>query len=182
MLHHVSGYASCLFESCQILLPAGSTYYSGAIYLKSSIDFHVEKGAVLLGSSNEKDYGPYADALINAVDAPNISITGGGQIDGNASSFVRELRPGGDIYIPKWGTHKGCLGSKGTIDRRYMLMTLLKCDHLKITDITLKDAASEGGNMCSRFSRNCRSVPILGLPGVPLITNCGPLPEECSLA
>jgi polygalacturonase len=132
----------CTRTGGRVLFPAGKTYYSGAIYLKPNIDFHIEKGAVLLGSSNEEDYGPYADALINAVDAPNISITGGGQINGNASSFIKELRPGGDIYIPKWGTHKGCLGSKGTTKRRYMLMTLVKCNHLKITDITLKDAAS----------------------------------------
>ncbi|MHC4074291.1 MAG: hypothetical protein ACYTGS_20080, partial [Planctomycetota bacterium] len=88
----------CTRSGGRILLPAGKIYYSGAIYLKPNIDFHVEKGAVLLGSSNEEDYGPYADALINAVDAPNISITGGGEINGNASSFIKELRPGGDIY------------------------------------------------------------------------------------
>jgi polygalacturonase len=133
---------ACAKTGGRVLLPAGRTFYSGAIYLKGNIDFHVEKGAILLGSSNEEDYGLYADALINAVDAPNISITGGGQINGNASAFMRELRPGGDIYEPTWGTHKGCLGSKGTIKRRYMLMTLVKCDHLKITDITLKDSAS----------------------------------------
>ncbi|MHC4284694.1 MAG: glycosyl hydrolase family 28-related protein, partial [Planctomycetota bacterium] len=132
----------CSKTGGRVLLPAGRTFYSGAIYLKGNIDFHVEKGAILLGSSKEGDYGPYADALINAVDAPNISITGGGQINGNASAFIKELRPGGDIYEPKWGTHKGCLGSKGTTKRRYMLMTLIKCDHLKITDITLKDSAS----------------------------------------
>ncbi|MHC4726595.1 MAG: glycoside hydrolase family 28 protein [Planctomycetota bacterium] len=132
----------CTKTGGRVLLPAGRTFYSGAIYLKANIDFHVEKGAILLGSSNEEDYGPYADALINAVDAPNISITGGGQINGNALAFIKELRPGGDIYEPKWGTHKGCPGSKGTTKRRYMLITAVKCNHLKIIDITLKDSAS----------------------------------------
>ncbi|MCP4609967.1 MAG: glycoside hydrolase family 28 protein [Planctomycetes bacterium] len=133
---------ACSKSGGRVLLPAGKTFYSGAIYLKANVDFHVEKGAILLGSADEEDYGPYADALINAVDADNISITGGGQINGNASAFIKELRPGGDIYEPKWGTHKGCPGSKGTTRRRYMLITVVKCDHLKITDITLKDAAS----------------------------------------
>lgn len=132
----------CSKTGGRVLLPAGRTFYSGAIYLKGNIDFHVEKGAILLGSSNEEDYGPYADALINAVGAPNISITGGGQINGNAPAFIKELRPAGDIYEPKWGTHKGCPGEKGTMKRRYMLMTLVKCDHLKITGVTLKDSAS----------------------------------------
>ncbi|MHC4743393.1 MAG: glycoside hydrolase family 28 protein [Planctomycetota bacterium] len=133
---------ACAKTGGRVLLPAGKTFYSGAIHLKGNIDFHVEKGAILLGSSKEEDYGAYVDALINAVDAPNISITGGGEINGNASAFIKELRPAGDIFEPKWGTHKGCPGEKGTMKRRYMLMTMVKCNHLKITDITLKDSAS----------------------------------------
>ena len=54
----------CTKTGGRVLLPAGRTFYSGAIYLKSNIDFHVEKGAILLGSADEEDYGPYADALI----------------------------------------------------------------------------------------------------------------------
>jgi polygalacturonase len=133
---------TCTKTGGSVLVPAGRVFYSGAIYLKPNVDLHVEKGATLLASADENDYGPYADALINAVDAPNISITGRGEINGNASAFMKELRPGGDIFEPKWGTHKGCLGAKGTTKRRYMLITLVKCDHLRITDITLKDAAS----------------------------------------
>ena len=133
---------SCTKTGGRVLLPAGKTFYSGAIYLKPDIDFHVEKGATLLGSTDEDDYGPYADALINAVNAPNISITGQGEINGNAAAFIKELRSEGDIFVPKWGTHKGCPGSEGTTKRRYMLITLVKCDHLKITDISLTDAAS----------------------------------------
>jgi polygalacturonase len=75
----------CTRTGGRLLFPAGRTYYSGAIYLKANVDFHVEKGAALAGSSDEEDQGPYADVLVNAVDAPNISITGGGQISGNAS-------------------------------------------------------------------------------------------------
>jgi len=133
---------ACAKTGGRVLLPAGRTFYSGAIHLKGNIDFHVEKGARLLGSVSEEDYGPYVDALINAIDAPNLSITGGGEINGNASAFMKDLRPAGDIYEPKWGTHKGCPGSKGTTKRRYMLMTLVKCDHLRITDINLRDSAS----------------------------------------
>ena len=133
---------ACAKAGGRVLLPAGRTFYSGAIHLKANIDLHVEKGAKLLGSSDEEDYGPYVDALINAVDAPNISITGGGEINGNAEAFMKDLRPEGDIYEPKWGTHKGCPGSRGTTKRRFMLMTLVKCDHLKIADINLRDSAS----------------------------------------
>jgi polygalacturonase len=55
---------------------------------------------------------------------------------------MKDLRPEGDIFQPKWGTHKGCPGSEGTTKRRYMLMTLVKCDHLRITGVALRDAAS----------------------------------------
>jgi hypothetical protein len=145
--------------------------------ISGNVQFRLNHRTVLLGSSNEEDYGPYADALINAVNAPNISITGGGEINGNASSFMKELRPGGDIYIPKWGTHKGCPGSRGTTKRRYMLMTLVKCDHLKITEITLKDAASWFIHPVGCDDVLIESVSIIGDLRVP--NNDGIDPDHC---
>jgi len=113
----------------------GKTNYSGAIYLKPNIDFHLEKGAVLLGSSNEEDYGPCADALVNAVDAPNVSVTGGGEINGNASSFMKELRPGGDIYTSKWQSLRtldedGLLGQRVDLWRNHRLWFIADSGYL----------------------------------------------------
>ncbi len=70
-------------------------YLTGSIMLKSGVELHLMNGAVILGSTNPKDYysinaKPTADrrndnsniALVMADNAKNISITGDGTIDG----------------------------------------------------------------------------------------------------
>lgn len=39
-----------------VVLPAGGTYLSGTITLRSHVEFHVERGAVLQGSGDWADY------------------------------------------------------------------------------------------------------------------------------
>lgn len=69
------------------------TYVIGTVYLKSGVTLHLAEGAVLLGSTNPKDYGlvdSFKDAvnrvrgftLIGAIDAQDIRITGKGTLDG----------------------------------------------------------------------------------------------------
>ena len=78
-----------------ITLTAGK-YLTGAIQLKSGVELHLERGAVLLGSTNPDDYfqlkvmgdgdvvrkdnSKYG--LILAQGAKNIKLTGEGTIDG----------------------------------------------------------------------------------------------------
>ena len=58
----------------QVLLPAG-TFLTGALTLRSGIDFHLANGAVLKGSANWRDYG-HPGALLFAKDATNITVSG----------------------------------------------------------------------------------------------------------
>jgi polygalacturonase len=83
-----------------ILFPKG-IYLSGTLYLKSNITFEISKGAVLLGSSNMRDYQQH---FIFAKDVENFKITGKGIIDGQGKSFWTEdykakERPIGWIFI-----------------------------------------------------------------------------------
>ncbi len=55
-------------------------YLSGSLILKSNVKLSLEKGAILQGSNNYKDYEN--DAFIYAKDAQNIAIEGEGIIDG----------------------------------------------------------------------------------------------------
>src|SRR5664280_2042772 len=66
----------------QVVLPGGKTFLTGAITLRSGIDFHLARGAVLKGSPRWQDYGE-AGALLFAKDADGISISGDGVLDGN---------------------------------------------------------------------------------------------------
>ena len=78
----------------QVRLTAG-VYPSGTLYLKSGVELYLDAGAVLRGSSDPRDYSnrcpqptmvegvpQWYNALITAVDAENIAISGEGVIDG----------------------------------------------------------------------------------------------------
>jgi len=125
-----------------VLLPAGRTYLSGTVRLKSNVELHVERGAVLQGSSNLADYTVKlvvgalsggeklagqagANMLITAEYAENIAFTGGGVIDGAGRFFVAEDL--GYIYRMKEG--------------RPFTFFLLGCKNVTFRDITLRDGA-----------------------------------------
>ncbi|MFX4314776.1 glycoside hydrolase, partial [Enterobacter sp. 63] len=75
-----------------LVIPAGR-FLTGSLFLKSGMTLHLEAGAQLLGSQSLDDY-PLIDtrvagidmrwpaAIINIIDCHDVSITGGGTIDG----------------------------------------------------------------------------------------------------
>jgi Glycosyl hydrolases family 28 len=76
-----------------VLVPLGE-FLIGSIELKSNVTFHLAHKAHLLGSANLAHYkrgverGPYGSTgIIYANDAENISLEGGGTIDGQGSAF-----------------------------------------------------------------------------------------------
>ena len=76
-----------------VLVPPG-IWLSGAIHLRSNVNLHVQKGAVIRFSTNPEDYLPAVfvrwagfecynySPLIYARDCTNIAITGEGKLDG----------------------------------------------------------------------------------------------------
>ncbi len=125
-----------------VLAPAGKVFRSGTIALKSNVELHVERGAVIVGSSDYADYDsrlqvgalsagtingdqPGYGMLITADRADNIAITGNGVIDGNGRSFVVER--GQYIY-------------KMTQNRPFTIF-LVGCHNVTFRDITLRDGA-----------------------------------------
>lgn len=76
-----------------VVIPKG-TFLSGSIFLKPGVELHLEKGAVLLGSTRIEDYPkretrieghfePWRMALVNAQGMDNVHIHGEGKLDGN---------------------------------------------------------------------------------------------------
>ncbi|WP_346863792.1 glycoside hydrolase family 28 protein [uncultured Draconibacterium sp.] len=77
----------------KVIFPAG-TYLSGALFVKSNVNLHIDEGVVIQAVQNN-DYYPRLDtriagiemkwpaALINVYDQKNVRITGKGVIDGN---------------------------------------------------------------------------------------------------
>ena len=84
----------------QVLVPPGH-YKMGTIVLRSKVNLHLEKGAVLFGSTDIKDYTPQRTSyvslrtntptvqLIWADDVEDVTIDGEGVIDGRGNSFPK---------------------------------------------------------------------------------------------
>ncbi len=90
----------------RVLLPTG-TYLSGAIVLKSRVNLHLDKGAVMRGSPWIRDYPSQAlrsrahydrflkCSLVLAQGADCVSVSGEGTLDGNSraeNDFISESR------------------------------------------------------------------------------------------
>ena len=85
----------------RVVLPAG-TYLSGTVWLKDGVELHLDRSAVLKGSTDRADYNKndcfpenfWSDSeewsgghLILAYKVKDVAITGGGVIDGSGPEF-----------------------------------------------------------------------------------------------
>lgn len=124
-------------------------YLCGTVELKSNVTLYLEAGAIILGSTDVKQYtskpgpNPKSDAgrahLIYARDAENVSLVGPGRIDGQGRSFWESSnrKP-----VPK---------SEEWTDRRHFDLThkarispmveLVNCTNLRLESIELVGAS-----------------------------------------
>lgn len=67
----------------RVIIPKGK-FLTGSIILKSNVEFHLEKNALILGTTDPKHYKKFRwwKALILANDQENVSLTGHGEING----------------------------------------------------------------------------------------------------
>ncbi|PXV59949.1 glycosyl hydrolase family 28 [Dysgonomonas alginatilytica] len=122
----------------QVIIPAGHTFMAGPFDLKSNIEFQVETGAVLLANPDEKVYKKSAfrenpgegTIWIGGEHIENLTICGGGIIDGNGISFMGEELD--DSYILK---------PFNVIDPRPHMITIVGGKNLRIRDLTIRNSA-----------------------------------------
>ena len=119
-----------------VVLPPGR-YLSGTLILKNNVALHIEKGAILLGSTSLDDYPQYVShyvshinryssrSLIFAEGVENISISGEGTIDGQGSL---ENYPATETET--------LMG----ITRRPYLIRVISCKGVKLSDIHLRNS------------------------------------------
>lgn len=136
-----------------VLIPSG-TYLSATIVLKDNVTLHLEKDALILGTTDYKAYDnldPFTEglgidvgwALLVAVDAKNVTLEGEGAIDGQGSALKErhiqsDTRPEGQ----RWGL-------------RPFLLRWVRCENIRVQDVTLKYA----GAWTSHYFQ-CRNVTI----------------------
>ena len=122
----------------QVVVPAGKTFMTGPLHLKSNIDLHLMPNSSLLANPDESIYKESAFRAnegegmmwISGKDLTNVAITGTGKLDGNGISFMgAELS---DSYELKPVT---------TFDPRPHVLTLINVNKLTIRDVTIGNSA-----------------------------------------
>jgi hypothetical protein len=139
-----------------VFFPAG-VYKTGTIRLLSNVTLYLDAGSVIKGSADMRDYPPfpYTDeerntALIVAIGAHDISITGRGTIDGNADAFGLYDRPQGGPDFTASDTRQGEAYSRvndlpddGPVayrERPGVLIVLIQCRGILVSDIKIVNA------------------------------------------
>ncbi|WP_225979823.1 FAD-dependent oxidoreductase [Pseudobacter ginsenosidimutans] len=120
----------------RVIVPAG-IFRTGTITMKDHVELHLEAGAVLLASTDLKDFPVQAQpryrsqkdpggwrALIYANEVKDIAITGRGTIDGNGAA----QKPDPDSKY------------KSDMDGRPRNLLFISCNKIKVEGITMRNA------------------------------------------
>lgn len=115
---------------------ASGTFLTGPITLRSHIKLEIAPGAILLGSQDKTDYPEMqelreaaVEPLIHATGAEDITISGGGTIDGAG-------RPWWEMVWAGKANHKMVAA------KRPRLLVLDHCKHVLIDGMTIQNSAS----------------------------------------
>lgn len=134
----------------RVVIPAGE-FLSGSLELKSFVELHLAPGAKLIASSNYQNYLDNHNiknltqglvdeyvlpqrAFIVGYQANGCSITGSGEISGNADGFILER---GQYIHSMRGPENG----KSQYLERPFTIFLIDCQSVSLTNFTLRDPA-----------------------------------------
>lgn len=121
----------------RVVVPRG-TFLTGTVVLQSHVTLHLEAGAVLLGSTDLRDYLPRAWGhhkditpwhLLLAEDCERVAITGPGTIRGNGPAFWHPER------ADEWSFWREKL------ERPSPMIELVRCRHVLLERVRLEESA-----------------------------------------
>ncbi|MCU4674124.1 glycosyl hydrolase family 28 protein [Catenovulum sp. 2E275] len=124
-----------------VVFPAGK-YHTGALKLANNVHLHLEKDAILLGSTNIYDYqstNGKVHSLLEADECYNIAISGPGTIDGRGRELALNIN------------HLHHTGKRVEADFNYRrnrsrnrpsVIAFHHCESIKLYDINIKNGAS----------------------------------------
>ena len=152
-----------------VRFPPG-VYLSGTLYLRSGGGLFLEPGAVLKASPDPADYNaddfcpqnrahPSESAsgahFIVAVEQEDLTICGGGRIDGNRQAFY------GDDAPPYAGKYQEGTGWNGAVEGRWrpgQMIFFCECRNIRLNDVQLYNAP-----YWTCFLHGCEDVQVSGL-------------------
>ncbi len=141
----------------KVIIPEGR-FLTGTLEMKSNVELYLEKNALLLGSTNPAHYrsldtkglpeSPKKDdnsqlALLTAVKANNISITGKGTVDGQGLALalaIDSLHHSGIVVDPNYSSYAGRPNEK----MRPKLIRFSGCDNVRFSEATFKNSSCWG--------------------------------------
>ena len=120
-----------------VLLDRG-VFLSGTLHLKSGVTLRIQKGATLLGSAEHADYQKNRWlALIEARDAHDIALTGGGIVDGQGELLAADV-----VRLMKAGKLRDAPDSRRPSEQnRPQVIEMVDCVRVTVRDITVKNSA-----------------------------------------
>ena len=122
----------------RVVLKPG-VFTSGTLYLRSHVELHLQKGAVLQGGSRPEDYDDVDDprvrkapeksrkAFLVAIGCEDVALTGEGEIDGQGPRFYDTNRMVDGMYAKP--SHP-----------RTRMIEFVKCRGVRIEGVMLKDS------------------------------------------
>lgn len=126
---------ACAAKGGGIVRLSGGTFLTGPIMLKSHITLQIDKGATLLGTQNFADYKPAEELrqpavqpLIGAKNAVDITIRGGGTINGAGQPWWKAVYSHNRAIFPA--------------NHRPRLILLDHCKHVLIENVTIENSPS----------------------------------------
>jgi hypothetical protein len=160
--------AACAKQGGGTVYFAPGRYSIGTVQLQSHIHLYLENGAVLTGSHNIHEYLPSPPfgfarhygvditgegvllGMLIAKDATDISIDGGGEIDGQGDSFMSaNTSHGGNDYVPSYTRNPVAYeAAMSTVEygpiepsnRPGTMIVFFHCSNIRFHGITLRNA------------------------------------------
>lgn len=139
-------------EGGTLIFPKG-IYRTGTIWIKSNVELHLEKGAVIKGTSNPWDYDEFEKyfklykksfrprlALIRGAKAENVTITGKGCIDGNGRKLAIHI----DSLLHVRTDKSPYDHNRPQESLRPQLFNISECTRLTISSLNLRNSACWG--------------------------------------
>jgi len=159
MKFNSTSYIQELIDSASVtggeaVIPQG-VYVCGTIFLKDNVILNLQKGAVILGSTDPDDYSenvdifydgcglPRGKALIYADGVKNVRIYGGGTVNGRGAQHKYDTRP----FLVRL---KNC--SDVQIDGIFLQdgaawnLHIMDCDRVSINKVTIKSHANHNND------------------------------------
>ena len=147
----------------KVVVPAG-TYHVGSLFLKSGIEFHLEKDARLLGSTDESQYPvipsrvagvemEWPAGVVNIFDQHDVAVTGCGMIDGQGpfwwNKYWGDDRKGG---MRKGYTERGLRWAVDYDCTRPRNVIVMNCENILLSDFTSVRSGFWNVHLC--YSKN----------------------------